>query len=58
MQEFVLAKDAMIICGDTELNWKAFASAHEKMMQYGLINWGTFDNWNIETEKEEAFSGS
>lgn len=58
IQEFVLAKDALIIYGDAELNWKAFASAHEKMMQYGLMDWGTFNNWDIQTEKEEAFSGS
>lgn len=58
IQEFVLAKDALIICGDAELNWKAFASAHEKMIQYGLMDWGTFNNWYIQTEKKEAFSGS
>jgi hypothetical protein len=58
MQEFVLAKDAMIICGDTELNWKAFASAHEKMMQYGLMNWGTYDNWNIRDRKGGGLLGS
>jgi hypothetical protein len=58
IQEFVLAKDALIICGDADLNWKAFASAHEKMMQYGLMDWGTFNYWNIQTEKAEAFSGS
>lgn len=27
-------------------------------MQYGLMDWGTFNNWNIQTEKEKAFSGS
>lgn len=58
VQEFVLAKDALMVCGDAQLSWKEFTSAHEKMMQYSLLDWGTFDNWDIEKEKAEAFAGA
>jgi len=58
VQEFVLAKDALIICGKMQLSWQAFTSAHEKMMQYSLLDWGTYDNWDIQDEKNEAWSGS
>jgi hypothetical protein len=58
VQEFVVAKDALVICGNAQLSWQAFTSAHEKMMQYSLLDWGTFDDWDIQDQKEEAFSGS
>jgi hypothetical protein len=58
VQEFVLAKDALMICGNAQLSWQAFTSAHEKMMQYSLLDWGTFDDRDIQDQKEEAFSGS
>jgi hypothetical protein len=58
VQEFVLAKDALMICGDAQLSWKAFTSAHEKMTQYSLLDWGTFEDLDIQEQKKEAFSGA
>ncbi|KAE9369166.1 HET-domain-containing protein [Stipitochalara longipes BDJ] len=58
VQEFVLAKEALMICGKTQLSWQALISGHEKMFQYALLDWGTYDDPNIEDEKNEAWSGT
>ena len=58
VQEFVLAKDALMICGDAQLNWKAFTSAQEKMMQHSLLDWGVFDDFRFGKQEDEANSGS
>jgi hypothetical protein len=58
VQEFVLARDAVMICGDAKLGWKSFTRAYEKMIQYSLLAWGTYDNWYIPAQKAEAISGS
>lgn len=58
VQEFVLAKDVLMICGKAQLSWEAFTSAHEKMTQYSLLDWGTYGHFDIQEEKDQALSGS
>ncbi|KAL5317854.1 hypothetical protein ACEPPN_014954 [Leptodophora sp. 'Broadleaf-Isolate-01'] len=39
LQEFILGKDIVIICGRKKIQWKKFVSATEKMQEYNLLRW-------------------
>ncbi|KAG4427692.1 hypothetical protein IFR05_016824 [Cadophora sp. M221] len=41
LQEFILGKDIVIICGRKKIQWKKFVSATEKMQEYNLLRWST-----------------
>ncbi|PVH72680.1 HET-domain-containing protein [Cadophora sp. DSE1049] len=41
LQEFVLGKDIVIICGRKKISWKRFVSATEKMQEFNLLKWTT-----------------
>ena len=58
MQEFVLAKDVLIICGKAQLSWKSFTSGHEKKVQHSFLEWGLYSVGGIQEEKDQAISGS
>ncbi|KAH9207202.1 heterokaryon incompatibility protein-domain-containing protein [Leptodontidium sp. 2 PMI_412] len=39
LQEFILGKDIVIICGRKKIQWKKFVSATEKMQEHNLLRW-------------------
>ncbi|KAH8821389.1 heterokaryon incompatibility protein-domain-containing protein [Xylogone sp. PMI_703] len=60
VQEFVLAKDVHMLCGDLQVHWKSIASALEKMTEYMLLDWGLFFAFGpaAEADKNMAFAGA
>lgn len=58
VQEFIMAKDVLIVCGDRSVKWKDLSSAMEKVIEYNLLDWGLFLEIDFQKEKEEAFAGS
>ncbi|OWP05700.1 hypothetical protein B2J93_1749 [Marssonina coronariae] len=49
LQEFVLGKDIVMICGRKKMGWRKFVSATEKMQEFNLMKWSasaedTFDS--------------
>ncbi|PVH72587.1 HET-domain-containing protein [Cadophora sp. DSE1049] len=57
LQEFVLGKDIVIICGRKKLNWKKFVSASEKMQEFNLLRWSTSEVDTYDSVNE-AHSGA
>ncbi|RFU34714.1 hypothetical protein B7463_g1603, partial [Scytalidium lignicola] len=60
VQEFVLAKDVYMLCGELQVHWKSLASGLEKMTEYTLLDWGMFFSSGpaAEEEKNLAFAGA
>lgn len=58
VQEFVMARDVTVICGRKKLNWKSLSSGIEKMVEYGLLDWGLFFELDHQEDKNEGFAGS
>jgi hypothetical protein len=57
VQEFVLAQDILMICGEWEGSWKNFISATEKMMEFNLLRWSTRPDSTFDSVNE-SHSGS
>jgi hypothetical protein len=53
-----MARDVWIICGHRKVKWKSLASAIEKMVEYGLLDWGLLFELDAQEDKNEGFSGS
>ncbi|KAG4425994.1 hypothetical protein IFR04_000938 [Cadophora malorum] len=57
LQEFVLGKDTVIICGQRKINWKSFVSATEKMQEFNLLKWTTTGG-DLGNGLDDAYSGA
>ncbi|KAH7409029.1 heterokaryon incompatibility protein-domain-containing protein [Cadophora sp. MPI-SDFR-AT-0126] len=57
LQEFVLGKDIVIICGQKKINWRRFVSATEKMQEFNLLKWTTTGG-DTDIGIEDAYSGA
>ncbi|PVH73632.1 HET-domain-containing protein [Cadophora sp. DSE1049] len=41
LQEFILGKDIVIMCGRKKMSWKKFIGATTKMQEFNLLKWST-----------------
>ncbi|KAK0109539.1 hypothetical protein ONS95_002226 [Cadophora gregata] len=57
LQEFVLGKDIVLICGQKKINWKRFVSATEKMQEFNLLKWTTTGE-ALDDGINDAYSGA
>ena len=59
VQEFVVARNVLMICGKCEISWKSLISGSKKSLQYSLVSWlslgGNLDEKQV---NRDAFAGS